>query len=426
MMRLVVGLLIVFCWYSAQAQVPVSFEHAVTAFEAGQHERARVAFKRMAQAGLTEAQFNYGAMLIGGQGGSRELVEGSAWIQLAADDGYQPAGDAIASLRQQLSEERWSDVEQMAAALAPDHGRQALLERHRPRLSDPDGEPEHSSRKSLETTLGDSQLNIDLQQPRYPRDAAESGIMGVVLLGIWIEPDGQVRHPHVVSAYPEGTFEREALRAWTQLEAEWVDSPPSSAQYITQQITFTLNSLEPGPYNLVGGPTLRELRRTVEASEDDLAAQHRLVWMIDKLALPDIDPLEPALVIQITHQAALAGVADAQLDLARKFRQGKLIDQCSESARFWLMQAAFEGHAEASFELSRSEQLDPAYRRDLRHAAIEQGMLAAVLWEIRHLVEHPDQASAKDMAALLERLPRQIRRDRNDPVMAEARRMASG
>jgi TonB family protein len=434
MTRLLVSFALIFLLTPLHAQVPVSFERTMAAYEAGEHELARISFERMAKAGLTEAQFNYGVMLLSAQGGERRLVEGAAWIQLAADDRFGPAQDAVEALSQQLSTERQFEIAETAARLREAHGRRALLERHLPSL-DSDSAATASEVEQLSSDPGKSRhviefgghrVIIERPWPDYPREAAQNGIMGVVRLGGWLEPSGEFIHPHVVSAYPEGIFERNALRAFSGLTAEWQGEPPEGARYLSQRITFTLNEFGSPPGNVVGSRTLRDLRAAAEASEEDLAAQHRLIWMIEQLALPDLEPLDPAVSLQITHHAATNGVADAQLDLGRKMMNGsQQVRQNTEGALFWLKQAVFEGHAEAAFELSLHTELDDGFRRDLRHFAIDQGMQPAVLAQIRHLVANPDQASPGEMAALLEHLPRQMRRDRSDPIMTAARQIAA-
>ena len=415
---------------SAQAQVPVSFDRAISAFEAGEHENARTAFDRMARAGFTEAQFNLGAMLLNGQGGEAKQIEGAAWILVAAEEGYEPAVDTIEALQQQLAADQLAEIDSKAIELRADYGRQNLLDRHRPRLAEISEDDQAKFESSTErrfgqkfnrvvTTIGGSRVQIDMHPPRYPRSAAENRIMGIVQLAAWLEPSGEIRHAHVVSAYPEGVFDSEALRAYNRIQAKWLDEPPEQAKYIHRSIIFSLEGLR-------GGPIFRELERNIEEHDDDLAAQYRLIWLSENLSLDDIEPFDPDTVIQVTHRAAMAGVVDAQTDLARQFRGGQALKKDAESTNFWLKQAAFEGDAQASFELSRCELLDDGLRRDLRQAAIEQGHLSAVLMEIRELVENPGQASAENMAALLEQLPSEFRRDSSDPVLAQARQIAAG
>lgn len=421
---------VLLCSIQAHAQVPVSFERAVAAFEAGEHDSARTAFDRMARAGFTEAQFNLGAMLLNGQGGEASLVEGAAWIQLAAAEGYEPAIETSEVLRGQFEADRLAEIDGKAAELRAEYGRQSLLDRHRPRLAEVSENDEPAFESSSErrfgqsfnrivTTIEGSRVQLEMNQPRYPRSAADNGIMGFVQMAAWLEPSGEVRHAHVVFAYPEGVFDREALRAYSRIRAEWLEEPPEQAVYLPRSIAFTLDGLS-------SGPILRELERGLEAHEDDLAAQYRLIWLSEKLSLNDVEPFDPDTVIEVSHQAAMAGVVDAQLDLARRFRGGGMLARDVDSSNFWLKQAAFEGNAQAAFELSRCDLLDDGLRRDLRQAAIEQGHLSALLLAIRELTENPEQASAEEMAALLERLPPEFSRNSRDPVLNQAREIAAG
>jgi TonB family protein len=427
MIRLTVGIFLVFFLALTQAQVPVSFERTMAAFEAGDLERARIAFARMSRAGFTEAQFNYGAMLMNGDGGERDVVEGIAWIQVAANDDYEPAIGAVEMLREQLGEERWGEITQTADDLTDQYGRQNLLERHQPRLGEEAKTEEvRTGGMTVQRTLGGFPLSIDMQPPRYPREAAASQAMGIVRLGVWIEPDGQARHAHVIEAYPQGLFDRAALRSMERIRAEWLEQPPEQAQYYVRQITFGMRNLPPGALTETGGAAMRELRRLIDESGDDLATQHRMLVMVEEMALPAGVPLDPEILFGITHQAAIAGIADAQLDLGRQLQTGRVVQQDRESARFWLEQAAFEGHAVASFELSRFPEIDPDFQRDLRQAAIDDQLLGAVLWEIRYLVEHPEQADAARMQSLLEQLPNRLQRDRSDPILSQARQIATG
>lgn len=420
--------------FPTQAQVPVGFEPAVAAFEADQHEAARTAFERMSRAGLAEAQFNLGAMLLNGQGGETNVTDGAAWIQVAAENGFSPAREVAESLSGQLSAERMVEVDKRAADLAAEYGRQALLDRHRPRVADaaePDSDSNSEEADSStnrgpgsrllhsEMTLGEYVVDLGIPVPRYPSSALRRNTVGFVRLAGWVEPSGEILHGHVVSAYPEGVFDRDALKSFNDTQAKWLGDPPDQAQFLTRTISFWLEGATNGPF-------FRELQQSVDESEHDLEARYRLIWITENLALGDQEFFDLNTIVNVTHQAAIAGVTDAQIDIARKLRSGKQLEEDAASANFWLKQAAFEGDAQAAFELSQCDLLDGAFRRDLRRAAIEQDHLSALIAEIRELVANPEQARAEDMAALLERLPRNIRRNSDDPILTQARQIAAG
>jgi TPR repeat protein len=400
-----------------RAQVPTSFDQTVAAYEHGRLNAARTSFQRMAETGMTEAQFNLGVMMLNGEGGSSDVVNGSAWIQVAANDGYAPAEEVTQMLKSQFDEQRRAEVAKTAESLAAQFSRKSQLERHRPILRNPpeDNTQEASARSPGRVVVNNRGARLHIPTPSYPLEATD-GTMGVVQLGGWIGADGAVQHPHVISSYPERIFDRAALRAFSNLKAEWLEEPPAKARYHTQQITFTFNSLN-------RGSTTRELRRVVEAGEHDLEAQFRAIWMIEQLSIPDLD-IAPASMLEIIHLAAIAGIDAAQLHLGRKLRRGRHVERDDISGTFWLMQAAFEGNAEAAFELSRSTEIDEQFRRDLRRSAIDSGLQAALLWEIRYQVENPQHADPDDLQKLIEQLPRQLRRVSNDPILSKARSLA--
>ncbi|MFU8830919.1 MAG: energy transducer TonB [Wenzhouxiangella sp.] len=416
MTKLAVILLMLTVLAPLQAQVPTGFDQTVAAYEQGRVEAARTAFQRMAEAGLTEAQFNYGVMLLNGEGGSSDAVNGSAWIQVAAQEHYAPAEEVMQILRSQFDEQRLHDVTVAAEVLAAQFGRKSLLERHRPVLRSPSGgkTKSTSARSTRRVTVNNRGVRFHIPTPNYPLEAGD-GTMGVVQLGGWVGADGTVQHPHVISSHPGRIFDRVALRAFSNLRAEWLEEPPARPAYHTQQITFTLESFE--------GPTALELMRVAKAGEQELEAQFRAIWMIEQLGIPDID-IAPDSRLEVTHAAAIAGIEAAQLHLGRQLRNGSQVERDLASGTFWLMQAAFEGNAEAAFELSHSTEIDEQFRRDLRRSAINSGLEAALLWEIRYQVENPQYADPDDLQELIEQLPRRLRRASNDPVLNDARRLA--
>ncbi len=427
---LLVTLLVMSLVPGLKADVPVDFDAAIGAYESGQHEAARTAFERMARAGLIEAQFNFGVMQLNGEGGSRDLIEGSAWILLAAFHEHEAAQNAEQALRGQLGEGRMAEVEDRLEALKPTYSRESLLERHRPQPcsenctnGDNDTErfdqwPELADDPDI-TILAGKPVRMHREPPSYPHNAATRGIMGYVLLGGWINADGHVEHPHVISSDPARTFDRAALDAFSNWRYEWLEGPPESLPtYGTHEISFTLET--------DGGPTLQELVRAARAADEDPAAAHRAIWLIENLELGDQleQPLSNESVITIIHRSAMAGATAAQIDLGRRFQAGKGIEQDAESAAFWLQQAAIEGDAEAQFELSRfRDRLDSDYRRDLQRAAARSGLLGAILAEIRAQVDDPDKAEAEFLAELVDALPSRIVRDSDDTLIARARQL---
>jgi TonB family protein len=427
---LCVGLLALNMVSVLKADAPVDFDSAMDAYQNEQYEKARTAFERMAHAGLIEAQFNLGVMQLNGDGGSRDIVNGSAWILLAAHYEHEAARMAEQDLRQQLSDQRIAEAEARLQELRQDYGREALLERHRPRPCDEDCAvneqettmfeqwPELADESNVRL-LGGKPVRMHRHPPRYPQIAAARSEMGVVRLGGWINAEGRLEHPHVIASDPVDTFDRSALDTVADWRYEWLDGTPDELPvYMTQEISFFMQD--------VGGPALRELEQAARSADEDPAAAHRFIWLVENLDLGELleRPLSNESVITIIHRSAMAGVPAAQIDLGRRLQQGDGVEQDLESATFWLQQAAFEGDAEAQFDLSRFQRcLDADYRRDLQRAAARSGMLGAVLAEIRAQVDDPENAEPEFLAELVDALPRRMRRDRDDALFTSARQL---
>ena len=75
-------------------------------------------------------------------------------------------------------------------------------------------------------------------EPIYPKEAADQGIEGSVVLGFTLTQDGQTDNVKVISAEPKGVFDREAKRALKQ----WKYTPTKNTnkQHLVQ-LDFALS-----------------------------------------------------------------------------------------------------------------------------------------------------------------------------------------
>lgn len=428
MNRIVLAILACLCAGLLEARQPVAFEETVDAHAAGELEAARASFERMAKAGKVEAQFNLGAMLANGEGGATNVVEAALWIALAEEAGFEAARRALPTIMANLDEGQSAEYEQRLPAWRDNYSRQALLARHAPEFCADCSDDELSARdaesRRSETMIKDKPVTVEREAPRYPRDAARSGTMGMVVLGGWINADGEIEQPHILFSDPEDMFDRSALRAFSRWSFEWAEGAPEDTPfYMTQQIRFTLENLgSRAPYDSI---TLKKLEKRLDEADQDIVAAYKAAWTLDFLKL-DVDPDNPGAVIDITHQAARAGIIRAQIDLAERFHGGDSVEPNGDSNRFWLKQAAFEGVPRAQFMLSLKDSLDSELTDALRASAAEAEFVPAVLAEIRHQVEHRDSADRRRLAALLDSLPRDWRKYHGgDDMMRRAEDLAA-
>lgn len=423
MIRLLSGLAVLLVTGPGLAATPVEFDATVTTYEEERFKPARTSFRRMAEAGVPEAQFNLGVMMLNGQGGAADRVEAALWIRVSADAGYQPATEAVDVVMKHLDDEQRSAFDQRLSDWQDRHAHGSLIERHQPETCESDclerdenelpssgetrePESETSDSEVLVTTVDGKELLVKQRvQPHYPRDAADSGTMGRVVLGAWLGDTGTLQHPHIIEQHPGDVFGEAATKAFKRWQFEWPEGVPASApKYMTQEIVFTLDSLSRGNQPN-GGKTQRELQSAIEESESDLEAAHKAIWMVERLQLPVPEQAKRDAVVSVIFQAAQAGVPRAQRDLADRLVGGEMVQQDREAAIFWLKQAAFEGDAIAQFKLASRDWIPEDFRRDLRRAAALDGFLPALLWELREQVATPDSVDRQYLEALLDRLP---------------------
>lgn len=408
------------------AAVPVSFDDTVSAYQSGDHDNARIAFRRMAETGLPEAQFNLGVMMANGQGGPVSMTGGTLWILLAAESGFQPAEDAREIVLGHLDEDQRQEVDSSIEGHKDHYGLQSLLNRHTPVACSEncrnDGRPAITVNENTEADtetenidlVDDRFRTVNARPPEYPRDAAAKGTMGLVRLGGWLSGDGKLEHPHVISAWPGDVFENEALSQFDRWEFERLDDPGNeSAEYVEQTITFTLDDLSSAR------DTLIELKNSIDASGSDLEAAHHAVWMVDNLVMPEIEGIDHDTIISVTHNAAQQGISRAQLDLGRRLSNGNGVEKDKEAGRFWLARAAIEGNAEAQFVLSMEDGVAEEYQRDLRRGAARAGFTPAALAEIRAQVSEPEDADPELLRNLIDNLPPRYHFS-DDPIMDQA------
>lgn len=440
MIRLLSGLAVLLVTGPGLGATPIEFDATVTTYEEERFEPARTSFRRMAEAGVPEAQFNLGVMTLNGQGGAADRAEAALWIRLSADAGYQPAMEAVDVMMKHLDDEQRSEYDQRLPDWQDRYARRSLIERHQPETCESSclerdenelpssdetrkAEDESSDSEEITTTVNSKELVVKQRmQPHYPRDAADSGTMGRVVLGAWLDDNGTLQHPHIIEQHPDDVFGEAAMKAFKRWQFEWPEGVPASApKYMTQEIVFTLDSLSRGNQPN-GGKTQRELQSAVEEGESDLEAAHKAVWLVERLQLPVPEQAKRDSVVSVIFQAAQAGVSRAQRDLADRLVAGDLVQQDREAAIFWLKQAAFEGDVIAQFELASGDWIPEDFRRDLRRAAALDGFLPALLWELREQVASPDSADRQYLEALLDRLPDEW--SHGDELIEKARQLA--
>jgi TonB family protein len=424
MKKLALAFAAVLAAFPLWANVPASFESALSAYNADEHELAREAFLRMARDGRPDAQFNLAAMQARGEGGPVRTAESVLWMTLASDAGFGKADKALEILSERLTDEGHAWIRERLPVWRTEHSKAALFELHSPEFCEECVRPEtafrHADRDQLTHLVRNGSLRLERKRPRYPRDAASNRIVGHVEMGGWLNENGELEAPHVLSSEPEGVFENSALDAFERWEFDWlVPMEDRGGFHIHQTIQFTLNEFDSN-YRLE-----RRLRHDLAVGLDDAGENALPAYIaantLDFIGL-EVDPAHPPRLIEVAEQAARQGAVIAQLDLARRLLAGDEVQRDTDAGIFWLKQAAFAGDARAQYKLSfREEALGEEVAADFRAESVGNRYVPALLAEIRRETQERGEGHAERIARLIQSLPGPWqRRQHDDPMLQRA------
>lgn len=404
MFRFVLALACLCGLVAAEARLPVSYEDAVAANEAGHADVARASFRRLAESGFPNAQFKLGSMLLEGEGGPKDTMEGALWIRLATEEGHRPAIDTPPAELETLEPAQREMVDNRIADWRARYSRGALFATHAPVLCEADclsGDSDGLRRPkgSAEVILNGKRALLDQHEPIFPRELRRRGIPGYVQMGAWIGADGEFEHPHVIFSDPEWIFDGPALAALQKWRVEWVDgAPDADNRYVSQTIVFYLEGRS------WGRKARRQYERLIDDWDDDLAGAYRAARMAFTLEFGDLVGGREGLVAK-THDAASAGLARAQIDLHDDLETANGVRHDDRAAAFWLRRAAFSGNARAQFLLSLRDDPSPDFKQSLLYSAAEKGSVPAIMAVLRQQLASPETADRSQLSRLVELLP---------------------
>ncbi len=400
MNRIVLAILACLCAGMVDARQPVTFDQAAEARAAGETEAARASFRRLAENGFAAAQHQLGSMLLAGEGGGADAVEGALWIRLAAAQGHQAPGEtpqhSLEPAQRDAVAKRFPDWQRR-------YSETALFARHAPEPCDDCGEGQFDG---LRPTFGTEELVINGRQavlhkraPKYPRELRRRGIPGFVRLGAWVGPDGRFENPHVIFSDPEWIFDGPALAALLDWRVEWEDSAPRpGGRYVSESIMFYLDGRS------WERKARRQYERLIDDWDEDVAAGYRAARMASILGFGDLAGGHQGFMT-LMHESSKRGLARAQIDLHDHLQGGRGIRQDSRAAAFWLHRAALSGDALAQFLLSLRGTGEAQFDQALLSQAAEAGSVPAIMTVLRQELAEPATADKQLLERLVELLP---------------------
>ncbi|WP_019677196.1 energy transducer TonB [Arsukibacterium perlucidum] len=192
---------------------------AMLAYDAKDYQSAREGFTELLEVGNDMAAFNLAAMAYHGEGEDVNLAKAVAFFELAGVLGHPTASQLANQLKSKLTPEQNRTVQQDLLALQE----QVFIPKVVPTA------PENSAYE-MPTA-------IKRVHPRYPKEAAMNGQFGYVNVRFLVDESGSVTSIDTLDAFPQGVFEKSAIRAIKR----WKYQPSDKKHLVRVKLDFTLD-----------------------------------------------------------------------------------------------------------------------------------------------------------------------------------------
>lgn len=254
---------------------------ALQAHENKDFAKASTEFTQLLPLGNELAAFNLGAMAYNGEGQAADPVKALAYFEFAAARDHSDSKALVDKLKATLS----ADQQHQAAALFAQLQQQVKVDREvRTDKTDPDYRDP-----------------IKRAEPKYPVEAAKNGTFGSVMMRILVNEDGDVEAVDVINAYPQGVFEKSALRA----VKGWKYAPGKNKFISRVKLSYSIGKIDAKrveqvfvqnhlwQYSAMGSPAHQNALATLL---DLVRVQSSYTQFIDKSLPAVLGPVTPTLV----------------------------------------------------------------------------------------------------------------------------------
>jgi len=378
----------------------MEFEEAFGLYSDGEFERARTGFHYLAEMGDPEGRLNLGVMLVKGEGGPVDRIEGAAWIRWAEEGGIDHAADIRGII------ERGLDPVELAAVASRLEGLKVAggAEAETPDVPSTDAADTTVSEPTQPADDSDGFACMKRSSPNYPEGALWKSRPGVVVLDAMVDPDGILGAVQAMNRTDMDEFAREAVRAMTSWHAG--DCPPKTHTRVAQTIEFAINDFD-ADYTEASRVYAAEL--LADAREGDPAAAFGVATLAqDYTGLFELMPGEVDGLLQF---AAVAGLPEARYMMDQHWMR-------------WVILAARQGYGPALYQLYRSERLSVDERRRALREAARTGHKSAIFMAARWFAAHPEAAERDGLFALEVTSESETARRQGDVLIPQARAMA--
>lgn len=332
--------------FAAYAQADV--DKAKVLYDLGKLDEAAAEFRKSAELGHAESQFNLGALHFNGHGVQRSADLAAAWMFVAADNGY---ADAVAEI-QRFAADLTPAAEGLAQELRAQYGKAAIEQRLLPghaTFVPATGTVDDAAAKAFEPNPTRRQKPLrTINSTDAPFSAPDRELQmfpGFLAIDMVVAPDGSVRDVLPVLFYPSDVADRDQYRYAFGLK----HAATSGAGYASARISRLVITQGTSRTHRFGEDAMRAVaQQSVPCALD---GSTRCQFQLVVFPLPQ--DLQPDTDESFLIRAAQGGHPIAQERLGTMLAIGP--DRELDKARVWLARAWENGNANAAVTLARLE-----------------------------------------------------------------------
>ncbi len=318
---------ILFTSFASQA----SFKDAVANYESGKYQEALTEFQSLAEIGNTGAQYNLGFMYLDGLGTKQDLVKAYAWIKLSDEEAKSTeTQDVLKQIEKHFSDEDLNLADKTFSRLQANFSHEVMVSELKPVFDiTKNGEAKFKA------------IPIKTTAPEFPHIAKRKGIEGFIKVTFSLASDGSPKDIRIAKSYPEGVFDKSALRAIKRWKFK---SNADSAQLAP--MNYTIKYEFGAGYSSKAKSLINDIKSKAEAG-DALSQFYYAKYGPEVLSKERINATE------WYYKSALQGVADSmhEVGMSLMYGQGCIADK--EKGLKWLTRAASGNLGRSQLKLSK-------------------------------------------------------------------------
>lgn len=338
------------CCLFSTSVFSATIENAYEHYIGKNYEQALTDFKVLASLGNKDAQYLLGAMYANGHGVKKDKVEAYAWMSLASSKGNPDAINGIDTLSKMMNKSEISSANKRILVLQQDFGDEALSELFYPTFTEQVSR-EFKERRPLRKAMA-----------KYPKKMARKGISGGVIIEYVVSRDGRTRFHEVLTFTSEGFIEEslKATKSFFYKPAEF-NGRPIDTYLVRNKFTYDMG-YQVQRDGLV--EQLEELRSRAKVGTSMDRYQYSMITGSVKHFIPDEAKYRFNDTGKWTLAAAVDGLADAQIDLAKDMLYANQCEVEPNKSRFWLDRAIEGGSLKAQLLLGLEVYYGYQFERD--------------------------------------------------------------